>query len=100
MFDHVLLMMKGGRTAFSGDVLGALKHFENIGLPCPLNTNPADWMLDVLQFDEEMLQGQKMPPLPDIAGGGLPAPVARRVAPLTAMSFARRERAAAARSVH
>lgn len=51
-FDRLLLLEKGGRTIFFGDIgVGAEKlinYFENLGTsPCPADANPAEWMLKV-----------------------------------------------------
>ena len=52
-FDRLLFLAKGGRTVYFGD-LGPnmetlIKYFEDKGsLKCPQNTNPAEWMLEVI----------------------------------------------------
>ncbi|KAK4057385.1 ATP-binding cassette transporter snq2 [Microbotryomycetes sp. JL221] len=51
MFDNVLLLAKGGRTAYSGPRQGILDCFEQVGAVCPPHFNPADFVLDVISFD-------------------------------------------------
>lgn len=52
-FDRLLLLVKGGKTAYFGDVgensSTVLGYFErNGGYPCPENANPAEYILDVV----------------------------------------------------
>lgn len=49
-FDQVMIMSKG-REAFSGDVQDAIPYFDSIDCPCPANTNPAEFFLDVVNAD-------------------------------------------------
>ncbi|GAA5939117.1 uncharacterized protein JCM15063_004431 [Sporobolomyces koalae] len=51
MFDNVLLLVKGGRTAYSGPTKDLLETFEQAGEVCPANFNPADFILDVVSVD-------------------------------------------------
>ncbi|ORY74754.1 P-loop containing nucleoside triphosphate hydrolase protein [Leucosporidium creatinivorum] len=51
MFDNVLLLAKGGITAFSGPRSAILKTFEAVGESCPLHHNPADFILDTISVD-------------------------------------------------
>ncbi|XP_060593435.1 protein white-like [Ruditapes philippinarum] len=44
LFDHVLVIAEG-RVAFLGDTDEALKFYSNIGYPCPVNFNPADFYI-------------------------------------------------------
>ncbi|KAJ5698814.1 ABC multidrug transporter A-2 [Penicillium macrosclerotiorum] len=52
-FDRLLFLAKGGRTVYFGE-LGLnmetlIKYFEDKGSSrCPKNTNPAEWMLEVI----------------------------------------------------
>jgi len=48
LFDQVLLLGKGGRTAYLGCSSGAKTYFEDLGFKMPENDNPADWFMDVL----------------------------------------------------
>lgn len=46
-FDEVMILSKG-REAFTGDVHDAIPYFNDIGSPCPANTNPAEFFLDLV----------------------------------------------------
>jgi ABC-type multidrug transport system ATPase subunit len=46
-FDKVMVLSKG-REAFSGDVQDVIPYFRSIGYPCPQNTNPAEFFLDLV----------------------------------------------------
>ncbi|SGY73967.1 BQ5605_C005g03332 [Microbotryum silenes-dioicae] len=48
IFDHVLLLAKGGLTAYSGPRTDILKALESCGAVCPTDFNPADFVLDVI----------------------------------------------------
>ncbi|KAI9925375.1 hypothetical protein ASPWEDRAFT_46883 [Aspergillus wentii DTO 134E9] len=51
-FDRLLLLQRGGKTVYFGDIgkgCQTLKsYFGRYGAPCPLNTNPAEHMIDVV----------------------------------------------------
>mmetsp|Transcript_4727 Transcript_4727/g.11152 ORF Transcript_4727/g.11152 Transcript_4727/m.11152 type:complete len:664 (-) Transcript_4727:210-2201(-) len=49
-FDQVMLMSKG-RQAFMGKAASAHKYFESIGYPMMQMTNPADFLLDLVNAD-------------------------------------------------
>ncbi|KAK4052819.1 ATP-binding cassette transporter snq2 [Microbotryomycetes sp. JL201] len=51
MFDNVVLLAKGGRTAYSGPRQGILPSFEKAGAHCPEHYNPADFVLDAISID-------------------------------------------------
>jgi len=55
LIDHVLLLGKGGRTAFFGPTEQAKPYFESLGFVMPPNENPADWFMDVMsgQMEQE-----------------------------------------------
>ncbi|KAF8537404.1 P-loop containing nucleoside triphosphate hydrolase protein [Trichophaea hybrida] len=50
-FGNVLLLARGGYTIYSGSAAKMLPYFSSIGHECPLNTNPADFALDVVTVD-------------------------------------------------
>jgi len=58
LFDDVLLLGKGGQTAYLGSSLGAKTYFESLGFRMPENDNPADWFMDVLSGE---VQNPSMP---------------------------------------
>ena len=45
------MIMSKGREAFTGDVNEAIPYFERIGFPCPRETNPAEFFLDLCNAD-------------------------------------------------
>mmetsp|Transcript_79444 Transcript_79444/g.219739 ORF Transcript_79444/g.219739 Transcript_79444/m.219739 type:complete len:837 (+) Transcript_79444:71-2581(+) len=48
LIDDVLLLGKGGRTAYVGPTNSAMEYLQGLGFCIPVNENPADWMMDVL----------------------------------------------------
>ncbi|KAH8076620.1 ATPase [Aureococcus anophagefferens] len=48
MFHDVLLLCRGGRTAYCGPSEGALPYFEASGFSMPAFENPADFFMDVI----------------------------------------------------
>lgn len=51
MFDTVLMLAKGGYTAYCGKVADMIEYFANIGFACPDNANPADYFIDLISVD-------------------------------------------------
>lgn len=47
MFENLLLLGEGGRTLYLGKTKESIAYFEELGYKCPLNLNPADFLLDV-----------------------------------------------------
>lgn len=54
-FGNVLLLARGGKPAYSGAAGDMLGYFGRLGPECPRNTNPADFVMDLITVD---LQGQ------------------------------------------
>ncbi|KAJ5195417.1 uncharacterized protein N7498_008855 [Penicillium cinerascens] len=50
LFDK-LLLLSGGRTCYFGPLQDVDTYFRNIGRPIPANTNPAEFLLDVVSSD-------------------------------------------------
>ncbi|KAJ6134765.1 hypothetical protein N7523_001087 [Penicillium sp. IBT 18751x] len=50
LFDK-LLLLSGGRTCFFGPVSNVDSYFMSIGHPIPINTNPAEYLLDIVSSD-------------------------------------------------
>jgi len=48
LIDDVLLLGKGGRTAYVGPTNGAKDYLSSLGFEMPPDENPADWMMDIL----------------------------------------------------
>jgi ABC-type multidrug transport system ATPase subunit len=58
MFDDLLLLKKGGRTVFFGELgvesCNLVKYFESLGAtPIQIGENPADWMLTIITSDNK-----------------------------------------------
>lgn len=50
-FGNVLLLARGGEPCYAGPGDAMLRHFSNLGYPCPTSTNPADFALDLITVD-------------------------------------------------
>jgi len=61
LIDDVLLLGKGGRTAYVGPTNGAMEYFEGLGFTMPPNENPADWMMDILSGQNLPRENPRMP---------------------------------------
>ncbi|XP_046656190.1 protein white-like [Daphnia pulicaria] len=48
LFDRILLLAEGGRTAFFGPAGDALPFFSNLGFLCPPSYNPAEFYIHTL----------------------------------------------------
>jgi ABC-type multidrug transport system ATPase subunit len=53
MLDSVLLMAPGGRICYFGGTEASLKYFSDLGYECPEETNPAEFLLDLVSVDSE-----------------------------------------------
>ncbi|KAG8157735.1 hypothetical protein KVR01_012397 [Diaporthe batatas] len=50
-FGNVLLLARGGKSVYSGAAGGMLGYFARVGKECPRNTNPADFVMDLITVD-------------------------------------------------
>ncbi|XMA17305.1 hypothetical protein WAI453_010096 [Rhynchosporium graminicola] len=50
MFDS-LLLLSGGKPFYFGPVEGVEAHFISLGFPMPIHTNPAEFILDLMNVD-------------------------------------------------
>lgn len=50
LFDK-LMLLSGGRNYYFGSVDGINSHFDNLGLPIPTHTNPAEFVIELLNTD-------------------------------------------------
>jgi len=61
LFDK-LLLLSGGKSHYFGPVNGVGEYFESMGLPMPLHTNPAEFILELMNIDfashQEAAQGR------------------------------------------
>ncbi|KAG7348850.1 ABC transporter ATP-binding protein [Nitzschia inconspicua] len=53
MLDSVILLAPGGRVCYMGSTDEALPYFANLGYHCPPETNPAEFLLDLVSIDTE-----------------------------------------------
>lgn len=53
MLDEVLLMAPGGRVCYHGNAREATQYFRKLGYICPDETNPAEFLLDLVSIDSE-----------------------------------------------
>ena len=53
MLDTVILMAPGGRICYNGKTEDALEYFAKLGHECPKETNPAEFLLDLVSIDSE-----------------------------------------------
>ncbi|KAJ5991661.1 hypothetical protein N7522_011868 [Penicillium canescens] len=50
LFDK-LFLLSAGKTCYCGPVANIGNHFNSIGFPIPMNTNPAEFLLDIVSAD-------------------------------------------------
>lgn len=55
-FGNVLLLARGGKPVYTGAAAEMLGYFGKLNQQCPRNTNPADFVMDLITVD---LQGEK-----------------------------------------
>ena len=53
MLDSLLLMAHGGLVIYHGTASEAVSYFFQLGYPCPAETNPAEFLLDLVSIDSE-----------------------------------------------
>jgi hypothetical protein len=51
MFDDLMLLVKG-ECVYFGEFQLAIKAFANVGLNCPIYSNPTDYFVDVCDIDD------------------------------------------------
>lgn len=52
IFDDILLLGPGGVVIYHGPRTEILAYFAGIGYPCPADTNPAEFLIDLVSSDE------------------------------------------------
>eukprot|EP00037_Helgoeca_nana_P030575 m.378629 g.378629 ORF g.378629 m.378629 type:complete len:1009 (-) comp28222_c0_seq4:2778-5804(-) len=57
-FDELLLLGKGGYTAYFGKTREAASYFEDLGFIRPDNMNPADFIMDALGGEIQHMEGK------------------------------------------
>lgn len=53
MLDSVILLAPGGRVCYMGPTETATSYFSKLGYECPSQTNPAEFLLDLVSVDSE-----------------------------------------------
>ncbi|GAA95173.1 uncharacterized protein L969DRAFT_53338 [Mixia osmundae IAM 14324] len=51
LFDYISLLAVGGRQIYFGPAQASMKHFADLGMPCAVNYNPADHLLEIASAD-------------------------------------------------
>ncbi|KAI9099904.1 P-loop containing nucleoside triphosphate hydrolase protein [Phlyctochytrium arcticum] len=51
LFDHTLLLARGGRPVYSGPAANMIPYFGRLGFAAPRWTNPADYAIDLSSVD-------------------------------------------------
>jgi len=59
-FDELLLLGRGGYTAYFGKTRNATSYFEDLGFVRPDNMNPADFVMDVLGGEIKHIEGKEI----------------------------------------
>lgn len=50
-FGNILLLSRGGQPVYSGTASSMLNYFGRLGRECPRNTNPTDFVIDLITVD-------------------------------------------------
>lgn len=53
MLDKFILLGPGGRVCYMGKRVEALAYFQTLGYECPEETNPAEFLIDLVSIDTE-----------------------------------------------
>ncbi|KAG7364450.1 ABC transporter ATP-binding protein [Nitzschia inconspicua] len=53
MLDSIILMAPGGHVVYMGEAKDAISYFNTLGYKCPAETNPAEFLLDLVSIDSE-----------------------------------------------
>jgi ABC-type multidrug transport system ATPase subunit len=67
LFDK-LLLLSSGRSHYFGTIEGLEAQFESMGYPIPLHTNPAEFLLELLNVDFASHQGSAQQRLQELQG--------------------------------
>lgn len=51
LFDDIILLAPGGLLVYSGSRIEMIDYFQKIGFPCPVNTNPAEYFIDLVSHN-------------------------------------------------
>ena len=53
MLDSIMLLAPGGRLCYFGPTHDAVPYFTSLGYQCPPETNPSEFLLDLVSIDSE-----------------------------------------------
>jgi ABC-type multidrug transport system ATPase subunit len=53
LLDHVIVMAVGGHVCYAGRREDCLPYFADLGYPCPSETNPAEFLMDLVSIGED-----------------------------------------------
>ena len=56
--DQCILLAPGGKMCYSGRADNATAYFRTIGYECPVDTNPAEFLIDLVTVDTVSLSRQ------------------------------------------
>lgn len=51
--DYFILLAPGGKMCYAGKRDAATSYFEDLGYKCPLQTNPAEYLIDLVTIDTD-----------------------------------------------
>ena len=49
--DYFILLAPGGKMCYAGERTAASRYFEDLGYKCPLQTNPVEYLIDLVTID-------------------------------------------------
>lgn len=81
MFNKILLL-SGGKPYYFGTVDDLEPHFQSLGLAMPYHTNPAEWILDMLNVDFTIDRDAAQARLDQIQLGWTRSPKCREISAL------------------
>lgn len=55
LFESVLVLVEGGHSIYFGPTAQMVDYFNQLGQVCPLNANPADYIIDITSVDYDGL---------------------------------------------
>lgn len=59
-FGQVLFLAKGGKVGYNGEQINMMEYFAKLGYPCPMLTNSADHVLDLISVNNQSVQKEKV----------------------------------------
>jgi ABC-type multidrug transport system ATPase subunit len=78
LFDK-LLLLSGGKSHYFGSVEGVEPQFESLGFPMPIHTNPAEFLLELMNVDFASHQEAAHERLQEMQNAWIKSPGAREL---------------------